>query len=226
MSHSTPVIRRPQRTWRAGPQPARTAAAITATAALALLAAACSGSGLSSAGAGGSPSAGGSTSSPSAIGYSRCMRHHGVPNFPDPGSNGQVPKASAQLLGVSSSQLQAAERACQHLYPSNGGSLNSASLQQCYETGDCPQALVQQALNVGRKFARCMRFHGVPNWPDPTIDSRGGPFFDINVAGDHSLAPGVASASPPVARGGQINTKIYECERLVPKSSLMPLPVP
>jgi hypothetical protein len=79
-----------------------------------------------------------------------------VPNFPDPDSSGQVPKADPQQLGVSSTQLQAAQQACQHLYPSNGRTLSASSLRQCYESGVCPQVLVQQAVNSGLKFARCM----------------------------------------------------------------------
>ena len=39
------------------------------------------------------------------------------------------------------------------------------------EADDCPQALVQQVL-AEERFARCV--HGVPNWPDPGIDQRGG----------------------------------------------------
>jgi hypothetical protein len=185
MNHSTRVMRRPRRAW---PPAARTAAAVIATAALVLLAAACSsspshtGSGGSSTGSGASTNAGGSASSGAAITYSQCMRSHGVPNFPDPPSNGQVPKASTQLLGVSTSRLQAAQTACQHLYPNNGGSggvLTKDSIGQCEETGDCPQALVQAAMTALRTYARCMRSHGVPNWPDPTIDSEGRPGFDL-----------------------------------------------
>jgi hypothetical protein len=148
---------------------------------LALLAAACSGS-RSSAGSGGSPHAGGSAASPSAVSYSACMRSHGVPKFPDPGNDGQVPKADPQLLGISSSQLQAAQRTCQHRYPTNGGTLSANSLRQCYESGVCPPALVQQALNAGLKFAQCMRSHGLPSFPDPNPasiiwESGGGPIF-------------------------------------------------
>ena len=32
---------------------------------------------------------------PSAVAYSRCMRSHGVPDFPDPDSNGQLPKTTS-----------------------------------------------------------------------------------------------------------------------------------
>jgi hypothetical protein len=172
MNDGTPVMRRPRQAW---PPAARTAAATIATAALALLAA-CSGS-PSPTGSGGSPNAAGSSSSPSAVAYSSCMRSHGVPNFPDPASNGQVPKADTRQLGVSSAQLQAAQRACQRLYPTNGGSL-TASMMLCLQTGDCPQAMVQQVLTAERKFAQCMRSHGVPGWPDPTV-SEGRPAFNL-----------------------------------------------
>jgi hypothetical protein len=87
-----------------------------------------------------------------AVAYSACIRSHCVPNFPDPDSSGQVPKADPQALGVSSTQLQAAQQACQHLYPSNGRTLSASSLRQCYESGVCPQV----AVNAGLKFARCM----------------------------------------------------------------------
>jgi hypothetical protein len=86
MSDSPSVMHRPR---RARPATARTAAAIVATAVLAVLAAACSGSPSSP---GGSPDAGGAANSPSAVGYSHCMRSHGVPNFPDPDSSGTLPK--------------------------------------------------------------------------------------------------------------------------------------
>ena len=133
MSDRTRVRRLRRRAW----QPrARAAAAIIATAALAMLAAACGGP-ASSAGSGGSPNAGGSASSPSAVGYSRCIRSHGVPNFPDPGGGGEIPKADPQQLGISGSRLQLAQRACQHLLPSNGGSFQQQA-QQCYVAGDCP----------------------------------------------------------------------------------------
>jgi hypothetical protein len=166
----------------ATPQPApRTTAAVIATAGLALLAAACSRS-ASSAGSGGSSSAAGSSGSATAIAYSRCIRSHGVPDFPDPASNGQVPKADAPRLGVSSTQLQAAQTACQHLYPNSGGYggvLTKNSLGQCEETGECPQALVQAAMAALRTYARCMRSHGTPTWPDPSIDSEGRPGFNL-----------------------------------------------
>jgi hypothetical protein len=174
--------------------------------AVALLAAACthssSGPGVakvgSSTGSGGAPRAGGSTSSPSAVAYSACMRSHGVSNFPDPGSDGQVPKGDAQQFGVSSSQFRAAQRACQHLYPSNGGS-------DCMLTNTCTQAVVQQLLTADRKLAECMRSHGWPTFPDPTNGGSGGPWFNITKAG---ISDGESHTHQFVA-------KLDQCSRLV-----------
>ena len=171
-------------------------AALLAT--IALLAAACS----NSSSTGGSPTAGGAASPPSAVAYSHCIRSHGVPKYPDPPSGGGLPKTSAQELGVSGSQLQAAQRACQHMLPNTGGSL-AIRFEQCVATGTCPQALVQQVLNKMRRFAVCMRSHGVPNWPDPTIGRGGAPFFN-------GSAHGIDDHSP------RINAKIIECERVAP----------
>jgi hypothetical protein len=109
------------------------------------------------------------------------MRSHGVPSFPDPDSSGHLPKADAHHLGVSDAQLQAARRACQSRLPASGGAIDAASIQQCMMAADCPAALVQQVLSEERSFARCMRSDGVPNWPDPSIDSQGRPVFAISI---------------------------------------------
>jgi hypothetical protein len=183
---------------------ARTAAAVIAMAGLALLAAACSGS-RSSTDSVDSAKAGGSTTSASAVTYSACMRSHRVPNYPDPDSSGQLPKPDAHHLGVSSSQLQAAQQACQHLLPNTGEAINAGSVQQCMLADDCPQPLVQQVLNEERRFARCMRSHGVPNWPDPITDSQGRPVFAISISKD-----GFNPYSPPIWGKGN------ECSHLMP----------
>jgi hypothetical protein len=200
MSDNVRIVRR---RWRAWPPAARTAAAVMP--ALALLAA-CSGSPSS----GGSPNAGDSANFPSAVGYSHCMRSHGVPDFPDPRSGGGIPKGSAQRFGVSTSQFTAAVTACAHLVPASGG-----SIQLCETTGDCPQAVVQQALNIMRRYARCIRAHGVPNFPDPTLGSQGRPFFDVSNAG-------ITSQS---THSSLFESKDRECERLVGGSAGVPVPL-
>jgi hypothetical protein len=182
----------------------RTAAAIIiTTAALALLAAACgSGNHPSSAGSGGSLAAGGSAGSPSAVAYSACMRSHGVPNYPDPDNNGQLPKTDAQLLGLSTSRYQAVQQACQHLLPT-AGSIEQQD-HQCMQNSDCPPALVQEMMAADLKLARCMRSHGVPNFPDPTNGGSAGPIFNITRSG----------ISDAASHTSQFEAKLTECGRL------------
>jgi hypothetical protein len=143
-------------------------AAIIATAGLALLAAGCGGSPGSHVAQLGSTATQSSTSSSNraaasarengALAFARCMRSHGVPNYPDPKSNGVLVKEPPQQFGVSNSQFQSASSDCNHLLP-NGGS------------GPTP-AQVQQVKAQALRFSRCVRAHGVPNFPDPGSDGR------------------------------------------------------
>jgi hypothetical protein len=184
--------------------PPRRFAALAATALIGLLTTACGdASPPAAATTGESTSAtGGSTSSPSTVAYSRCMRSHGLPNFPDPDIKGNYPAVDPHHLGVSSTQYQAAEQACQHLLPT-GGSLQQQT-NQCLWFGNCPPALLQQLLDIEREYARCMRSHGVPKWPDPTIN-KGRPAFDLSSAG---IDPQSTSTS-------QFEAKDRECRRQI-----------
>jgi hypothetical protein len=56
-------------------------------------------------------------------------------------------------LSASNSEYQTATQACAHLLPNGGGPTAAA---------------VRQEWTGMASFARCMRSHGVPNWPDPT----------------------------------------------------------
>lgn len=96
-----------------------------------------------------------------ALSYSRCMRAHGIGDFPDPDSSGEIDVKGAALRGGPNSDLNgsnpqftAAQAACQSLLPAE------SAAQQHH---DAAQAL---------EWARCMRSHGVANFPDP--DSDGG----------------------------------------------------
>jgi hypothetical protein len=183
------------------PRAARAAAAAIAAAGLVLLAAACGGS-PSSTGSGGSANAAGSANSQVGIDYAGCMRSHGVPRYPDPSSGNELPsglpKVSPEQLGVSSAHYQAAQNACAHLLP-NGGQLT--------------QSQSQQDLNAMRRFAQCMRAHGVPTWPDPTDGSAGWGFDLVNV---HGFDP----------NSQQIEQKMDVCQRALPPGIGVPLSRP
>jgi hypothetical protein len=170
---------------------ARTAAAVTSMAVLAL-AAACSSGSPSTTASGSSTHAGGSANS-QLLAFARCVRSHGVPNFPDPqtgATNAKFP--SAQQLGIGSSQLSAAENACQHLLP--------AGIDDQFAPAEIPLLLPGM-----RRFSGCMRSHGVPNWPDPTVDSEGRPGFNL-------VPSGIDTGSP------QVNAATRECQHLLPRA--------
>jgi hypothetical protein len=108
-----------------------------------------------STGSGGASTVGEATTS-QALAYAHCMRSHGVPSFPDPNSSGSIPKTQVGTARQSDpSRFDSADTACRHLLPRGGGN------------GETP-AQIQQDYISFRKFARCMRSHGVSNWPDPT----------------------------------------------------------
>jgi len=181
MNHSTGATHRPRRAW---PPTARTAAAVIAAASLALPVAAYGSSPASAVSR--------STNTPKPLGYSRCMRTHGVPSFPDPTSSGVLPKISVQEL--KSPQFQAAEKACQHLLP--------AGTHDQYSPGEAQQLLIGML-----RFSRCVRSHGVPNWPDPTTDAEGRPEFPL------SNVPGTNRS---YWRSQRITHVANECQHLLP----------
>ena len=84
------------------------------------------------------------------LAYARCMRSHGVLNFPDPNRDGQFPPFQAD---VSQQISDAAQHACEHLLPLGGGGLITQ--------GD------QKKPALALATARCMRTHGFPTYPDP-----------------------------------------------------------
>jgi hypothetical protein len=149
---------------------ARRAAVALALAALASLALATAGCGSGSSGSGvaqapttssetqpsqsGKSQDGGSTPG-NAAAYSACMRRNGVPKFPDPDASGTIHAS----IPRNSPKFKAADRTCQHLLPQP-----SPQEQATY---------LQDAL----AYAKCMRGHGAPTFPDPYKAPDGGPEF-------------------------------------------------
>lgn len=88
------------------------------------------------------------------VAFSRCMRSHAVPNFPDPNPDGGFPTIGGPRgINVASPAFRAAEKACQHILP---GAVLGASGH--------PSARVLKEMLVR---TRCMRAHGVSEFPDP-----------------------------------------------------------
>ncbi|MDE3069931.1 MAG: hypothetical protein KGJ43_04310 [Acidobacteriota bacterium] len=149
---------------------ARAALTALAAASAALLVAACgassgpgvahlssgNGSAPASSGSAGSAAAGATSAQQKLEAFSRCMRTHGVPNFPEP-VEGRFEIAPGTLggRGKGSGQFRSARGACGKLLP-NGGVL---SPQQQRE---------RQELVL--KVSACIRSHGVPDFPTPTVE--------------------------------------------------------
>ena len=136
---------------------------IVAVTLVALLAAGCGGGG-SSPGVASVTSSTSTATTPAAqnglVAFSRCMRSNGLPTFPDPQAfTGGNAKLTVHGLG-NGPHVQAAMNACGHLLPTRGGAP--------------PQTAQQERTQVADElsFARCMRSHGVPGFPDPTAQGQ------------------------------------------------------
>lgn len=122
--------------------------------ALAALLAGCGGSSSPSSsnvpGSGGHPAS--AQSQQAVLNYTTCVRSHGVPNIPDPGTPGWK-----NVLGSQAPAVLAAERTCGRLVPGVGPSGQSQS--------DAHSPAQTAAMLA---FARCIRSHGFASFPDPT----------------------------------------------------------
>ena len=124
--------------------------------------------------AGGSGSAG-ATPLAEAVAYSQCIRSHGVPNFPDPV---QTPSGGYgyRTAGIdpNSAAFQGALQACKALPSpwSSAGQQLSPAQEQAW-------------LN----WAKCIRAHGMTNFPDPTFSGS-----EVHDSGVGSTSPQLQQA--------------------------------
>jgi hypothetical protein len=142
------------------------------------------------------PNTGGATTSQAssaadqakALAFARCMRSHGVSNFPDPSGSGgglrlQIQKTpnsiSVNGVEVNGPAFQSAMTACRSYLP-NGGHPTAAQTAKAKA----------QALAM----SRCMRSHGVPNFPDPQFQSGGRIGIQLNGNGINPNSPAFQAA--------------------------------
>jgi hypothetical protein len=100
-------------------------------------------------------SSSGSTGRAGALAYSQCMRAHGLKDFPDPDAKGGIVLSAGpgSDLDFNSPAFKAADNACKSLRPVPTAGGDPARLK---------------AANLA--YARCMRAHGVADFPDPSSD--------------------------------------------------------
>ena len=120
--------------------------------------------------------------------YISCLQNHGV-HLPDPvaGGNGGAASAAHNGSGVNqnSPQFRRAQRACRALLPK----------------GAEPVIITSQEQADYLRAARCMRAHGVPEFPDPVF-AGGGVHFPVPA--------GLDTHTPQVQRA------VATCRRLIP----------
>jgi hypothetical protein len=89
-----------------------------------------------------------------AVRFASCMRSHGVSNFPDPTTSPHAFKDALNPTTAHSPAFGPAVSACQHLMPRGRQRQNPPA----------SQAQITAELS----FARCLRGHGFPSFPDPS----------------------------------------------------------
>ena len=94
------------------------------------------------------------TKSADAVKFAKCMHTHGVKNFPE--GSGPVKIGPTSGIDPNSPTFQAASKACQSLLPKPS------------------PAQVRKAEQNALEFSKCMRAHGVPDFPDPKFSTGGG----------------------------------------------------
>ena len=127
------------------------------------------------------------------LGFARCLRAHGVPNFPDPNASGQEPPGWKLLIFAPHGQ--AAVRACNYW----GNRIHNDVAAQA-----------QAAMGEYVRFAECMRAHGLPGFPDP-VHAEGRVEFVLSASQD-----GFDPHSP------QVLAKAHQCESVLPRGSGLP----
>lgn len=126
-----------------------------------VLVSACGGSNKPPASSGSGNSAANKSAINDAYRYSACMRTHGVTNFGDPhvSTNGNSVQIAVHIdpAITGSPSFKSAQHACAHIMPAASN-------------GPTP-AQIQAHTDAVLAFAKCMRAHGFPKFPDP--DSQG-----------------------------------------------------
>lgn len=114
--------------------------------------------------------------------FTDCMRNHGIANFPDP-PNANDPNSGhtwKNAFSNSSPGFVSAETTCQHFMP------NMAKHNQSSASSPAERTAMLA-------FARCVRSHGFPSFPDPT--SAGITHQMIAAAGINLHQPAVLQAA-------------------------------
>jgi hypothetical protein len=127
--------------------------------------------------------------------FAACMRANGVPNFPDPSAGGGINISPGSGLNPQSPAFQGAQKTCGKLLPGGGAG---------------PRKPTKAQFVAALAFARCMRSHGLPHFPDPLSSFPGGSGPIISLRGMmFQPGPGLNPQSPAFQQAaGQCGFKL------------------
>lgn len=117
-----------------------------------------------------------------AVEFAACMRENGYADFPAPKASGEFPSFG---ISVSGPVWLQALRACKELRPPGSFSADTSPEQ----------------VSAGRRFARCVREHGVPDFPDPV---KGEPLIDTYKIPSSNKPGGMAILDAATATCGDL----------------------
>ena len=126
--------------------------------------------------------------------FSACMRSHAVSGFPDPGTT-ETPTSFGvdgynfdlpRTMNTQSPAYESAYKTCESVL---GSGTNGAGSDA---------AFVAKARKRALAHAQCMRGHGVPNFPDPTVTAAG------NGISERSGGAGIDPRSPAFQQAQRI----------------------
>jgi hypothetical protein len=124
-----------------------------------------------------------------ALAFAKCMRENGVEKFPDP-SDGDVIVKKDSGIDPQSAEFKQAEEACKDLSPQGENG----------EKDGKPADLAK-----ARAWAKCVREHGVPSFPDPKI------------VGNTAL---VDTTGVPDSEGGPLDKALETCQKQRPSGNI------
>lgn len=111
------------------------------------------------------------------VAFSKCIRAHQVPKFPDPGLSLTPPFSSIggieipATINMQSPAFKAALSACRKLLPSGPGGQQASG----------------QLIAKMRQTSQCIREHGVSGFPDPTVTPPANPSGYSSVSGGNGV---------------------------------------
>jgi hypothetical protein len=121
-----------------------------------------------------------------AVAFSKCMRTHGVTNFPDPSAGGGFHISASSGLNPFSPSFKSAQAACSKLLPGGGPGAGPPS---------------EQAKKQMLQISKCMRAHGITGFPDPTTTPPSGPGGFAEVLGRGGVFLAVPNSLNPQSPG-------------------------